>query len=169
MREINLNNNVMAFVDDEDFDRVNKFKWYAKSVGKNKVGFYAARNFHFIKSDGSPTGRTVFMHRFILGVENVSHKDNEIDHKNNNTLDNRKINLRISTRSQNCVNRRNYMSITGFRGVSVRPSGRFAAAIKINQKAKVIGTFDTAELAAKAYDEKAKELFGEFANLNFKS
>lgn len=49
----------------------------------------------------------------------------------------------------------------------MRPSGRFSAYITYNYKCICIGTFDTQEMAAEAYDRKAKELFGAYAKLNF--
>jgi len=63
-------------------------------------------------------------------------------------------------------------SKTGYYGVTtthVSHKKRFIAVIRINNKGKSIGYFDTAIEAAKAYDKKAKELYGENAILNFKT
>lgn len=89
------------------------------------------------------------------------------DHINGDRLDNRRENLREVTLQQNnwnmCLNRNNK---TGFKGVSMR-RGKFRATINLNNKQIHVGDFATAELAAEAYDKKAKELFGDFAKLNF--
>lgn len=78
-------------------------------------------------------------------------------------------NCRWVTPQQNLMNRRVFKkNKTGFKGVSIRPSGKFRAAIAKDKKDYVIGQkFETAEDAARAYDAKAIELFGEFAVLNF--
>ena len=92
-------------------------------------------------------------------------KNTIIDHINGNTLDNRKVNLRIATRQQNNANRI-VKNTLGYRGVRIN-GNRYGAQIKFNGELIWLGTFDTKEEAAIAYDKKAVELFGEFAVLNF--
>jgi hypothetical protein len=92
-----------------------------------------------------------------------------IDHINHNVLDNRSCNLRMCT---NAENRRNSQkpktNTSGYKGVFYRKTKNdFVAGISFNKKTKHIGCFLNAIDAAKAYDKKAKELFGEFACLNF--
>jgi hypothetical protein len=98
----------------------------------------------------------------------------EVDHVNGNPLDNRKENLRVCTHEENGRNRKpNKGKI--FKGVrEIKSVGqkkarhkRFLAAIYFKGKSIPIGYYATEEEAALAYDRKAKELFGEFANLNF--
>lgn len=169
MKHIELSRGLFAIVDDADFEYINQWKWFAKSNGKFKNGFYAARSVHFKNEQGKNSGRTVFMHRVILGIDGVSHKIHEADHVNHNGLDNRKCNLRLADRSKNCSNKRKKENtVTAFKGVSVQKNGRFNAHIKHKQKNISIGSFDTPVQAAMAYDLKAKELFGEFANTNMK-
>lgn len=70
------------------------------------------------------SGRVGYMHRFILGA----HKGQDVDHINNNGLDNRRANLRIGNRSQNMQNRRGANSnnnSTGVRGVHIHYSSNF--------------------------------------------
>jgi len=100
------------------------------------------------------------MHVLILG--RGSHFS---DHRNGNRLDNRRDNLRPATRSQNNANRCGWSS-TGFKGVK-RQGRRFVARLMANKHPIHIGSFDTAEDAAKAHDRAALEHFGEYARLNF--
>lgn len=74
-------------------------------------------------------------------------------------------NVRWATPRQNSANTRSTNS-TGVRGVDLLPSGRFRASICFEGKKKSLGVYDTAKQAGAAYDEKAIELFGEFALTN---
>lgn len=85
-----------------------------------------------------------------------------VDHRNGNTLDNRRENLRWCTNSQNAQNRSDgHKGIAGYRGVTIERN-RFRAKIKVGGQSIHIGYFDTPEEASEAYEKKAKELFGEF-------
>lgn len=91
-----------------------------------------------------------------------------VDHKNHRTLDNRRKNLRKCTWQQNAANKFSPPAPSGFRGVhKLKSNGRFTAHIRHFMSQRHLGTFDTAELAAAAYDRAAVEAFGEFAILNF--
>jgi hypothetical protein len=96
-------------------------------------------------------------------------KGMEIDHINGNGIDNRLINLRIGTHQQNTFNTRITKSHSSkHRGVSWRKEKRkWEAYIEINQVKNHIAFFNSEEGAARAYDAKAREYFGEFAVLNF--
>ena len=105
------------------------------------------------------------MHRVILDTpENL-----QTDHINGNKLDNQKHNLRACTGSQNKANNPNsYGDTSKFRGVSwVSSRKRWYSQTQFKNKNIFIGYFKKEIDAAKAYDNKVKELFGEFSQPNF--
>jgi len=118
-------------------------------------------------------GRAFPAHRLILSriMGRELKRTEHVDHINHNGLDNRRENLRIATPSQNHGNikkqRGVYTSI--YKGVCFesRYKLKWLASIKVGGVQMYIGRYPTEEEAARAYDKKAKELFGEFAYLNF--
>ena len=107
-----------------------------------------------------------YMHRLIMNPpENMV-----VDHiKQSDTLDNRRTNLRVCSYSQNNYNTRGFSkSSSEYKGVC-RLKNYWKAQIGFNGKNINIGVFKSEIEAAKAYDKKARELFGEFAHLNFKT
>lgn len=91
-----------------------------------------------------------------------------IDHRNGNGLDNRRDNLRRATMSQNIANQFPRGGSSKYKGVCrSKRSGGWLAQICVNRKSIYLGRFGTEEEAARAYDVKAKEVWGEFARLNF--
>lgn len=148
---------MVALVDDEDFEALNRFKWCAKSSG---AGLFYAYRATGKRSDGSRVYQ--FMHRLLV------QGDGFVDHINGNGLDNRRDNLRLATSSQNGINRRKALGTTSrYKGVTwSKKDQRWCAQIKRNGKNRFLGSFRSEEEAAKAYDAAARELFGEFAKLN---
>lgn len=162
VKKILLTQGKVAFVDEEDYEKLIKNKWYTE---KNKLGtiYYARRNTKIGNKRIS-----IFMHREILGL---TYSDGKlVDHKNWNGLDNRKENLRIATRNINAWNTKKLYSnnTSGFRGLSkhLRPSG-WQARIRINGKTKSLGYYKNPEDAAFAYDQAALKYRGSNAILNF--
>lgn len=92
-----------------------------------------------------------------------------VDHKNGNTRDNRRNNLRIAQIIDNCRNMKiPAHNSTGYKGVSYdKDRGKFKAYISLMNKTKYIGRYTNPEDAAMAYDKAARKYFGEYACLNF--
>lgn len=159
-REIPLTRGLVAIVDAEDFAALSAHRWFASPGGS---GFYAARN-----EPGPRRAKKgfIYMHRVICETD-APH----IDHKNGDTLDNRRANLRPATCSQNSGNARKHRRGTPtsrFKGVYwQRNRSRWNATIRANGVRRYLGTYIDEERAAEAYDAAARELFGEFARLNF--
>lgn len=147
-----------ALVDDEDYSLLSRFKWTVLD-GKKDHTVYAR----------TKLGRyTILMHHLVMGT-GVS-----IDHKNRVGLDNTKDNLRVANQSENQANAVKRKSMNGkkpsseYKGVCWhKQRGRWTANISKEGKQVYLGLFDSEEEAAKAYDARASELFGEFARLNF--
>jgi len=168
MRTIDLTQNQVALVDDEDFEWVNQWKWYAMWQ-QGTQSFIAARS---IRNSNTKKRRTIRMAREICGLK---YGDKRVsDHKNHDTLDNQRYNLRKCTHQQNLQNHRKNRTYNG-KKCSSRYSGvawhafakKWVVWIENNNKKIYLGLFTSEIEAAKKYDGKAKELFKEFANLNF--
>ncbi len=164
MKEIQLTQGYVALVDDEDYERVSQFKWFA-DLDKNEV-VYAKRQVRLHKRTNSKY-RAQRLHRFILGVTDP--KIN-VDHKDHNGLNCQKENLRRCTSQQNSWNSRKSARkrTSKYKGVSKHTFGKWVANIMDNKKLRYLGIFSQEIDAAKAYDAAAQQVFGEFALLNFK-
>ncbi len=156
MKKIPLTRGMEALVDDEDFDRLNQFKWYAMNA---KGRQYAARHTRGVFPRG-----TVLMHREIAGTPDGS----ETDHINGNGLYNLKSNLRSCSRTENNRNKGcSKRSKSGIKGVHFKKNARtWIAQISVNSKRIHLGCFKCPLLAAIAYDEAALKYHRSFAYLN---
>jgi AP2 domain len=146
----------VALVDDDDYDLVMRYRWYVheqvKRPGRRSLGPYAVVT----------APRLILMHRLITGYART-------DHINHDTLDNRRANLRAATHVQNMRNQRPWVKASSrFKGVTWdRSHSKWRARIWVGDKCHHLGRFTSEEEAARAYDEAARELFGEYAYLNF--
>ena len=164
MEKIKLrHSDLFMIVDMEDFNELSKYKWrLAKIKGVNIPHYYAVRTAKNING----VQCTIFAHRQIMEAK----KGQFVDHADHNTLNNTKNNLRICTCSENQHNLIGYggKKTSKYKGVHLeKVSKKWHAQIKIDGKTQHIGSFVFEIDAAKAYDNKARELFGKFACLNF--
>ena len=158
MKLIPLTKGYFTKVDDDDFKKFAIYRWFSRG---SRNGIRPCR-------DGHNEGKivNVSLYRLIMNAP----KNMQVDHINGDTLDDRKCNLRLCTASQNSQNRsKEKRNTSGFKGVSWdRRNKKWRAMIGHNNKMYYMGLFTDKIDAAKAYDQKAKELHGEFACLNFK-
>jgi len=159
MRKIKLTQGKYALVDDNDYDRLIKRKWFAH---KTKGGLWYVESWKR-KGDRDKT-LVLYMHRTVMryfGRKFV------IDHINNNGLDNRKLNLRKVTVRQNLLNRFGWKNSTSrYRGVGWYPTRKlWMSRISINGKLKTLGYFKKEKEAAMAYKKVALKFNKEFTSL----
>ncbi len=160
MRTIELTQGKVALVDDEDGLELQKYNWHVL-IERKTVQFYAVRNIRI-----GPGKQTLqLMHRAILSAPIGM----EVDHINDDGLDNRRQNLRLCTKAENQRNRRITVDCASrFKGVTINLSrtSPWKARITRDGRRKYLGCFASEEKAALAYNEAATRIFGEFARLN---
>lgn len=139
-------------VDDADLHLVEGIKWYRHSNGY-AVGYIP------VSFRGAADNRLVLMHEHITGVK-------WLDHENGNRLDNRRQNLRPADKFQNARNaatRTCETKTSKFKGVCWhKQHQKWYARIA----GKSLGLYPTEILAATAYNDAARRIFGEFARFN---
>jgi len=157
---IALTKNKVALVDDEDYGWLSQWKWRAE---KKRHYWYAVRTFYFKDC----TKRVIYMHTLIM-AKHFGHFS-QVDHRNHNTLDNRKKELRAIIGRENQWNmiRHTKNASSKYKGVSwSKHAAKWHCQIGYNKKMLHIGYYDNEKDAANAYDDKAREYFGESACLN---
>jgi hypothetical protein len=145
--------NYACLYDKEDQELITRFKWSLHSQG------YAQTTIN---------GKTVLMHRLILGI--VDKSDIEADHIFHNKLDNRRSNIRICTHSENRRNARKLKPTahSQYKGI-YNDLGRWHVQIMKNEKVKNCGRYPSEIIAAKVYDQHAIATFKDYAFVNFQS
>lgn len=154
MKKIKLTKEQYAIVDNEDFEYLNQFRW--SYLDRGKYTGYAIR---------SGRGKTVYMHREIMGT-----KDGELtDHIDGDGLNNRRSNLRIASPAQNQANRRpRKIGSSGVVGVYLSKGKKksWQARYSRDDKWLHIGYFLTKEEAGEAYNKVITKVRGDFAPLS---
>jgi hypothetical protein len=148
MKQIYLTKGMVASIDDDDFEKVNKYSWHCTSHG------YAAARIN---------NKIVYMHRYIMNSQGA-----EIDHIDNDRLNNKKQNLRSCKHIDNIRNSKTPKnSTTGYKGVTfAKWAGLYRAHIIADGNNHSLGYFKDAKEAAISYNKAAIKYFGEFAKLN---
>jgi hypothetical protein len=140
LKTIILTHGLVAMVDDEDYEWLDEFNWYAAKAGNTHYALKAKRNEKGNRS-------TTTMHKEILNTP----KGMVTDHIDGNGLNNCKSNLRIVTNRQNAQNRHCIKS-SKFPGVSwMKQNNKWQAIIQINGEPKHLGLFINETDAYEAY------------------
>lgn len=143
--------NLYAVIDEEDYELVSRYRWYPSD---HSPAIYAC---------SMPTKRgEIRMHRLILNAPDGI----LVDHKNGNTLDNRRCNLRLATHANNAQNGKvQSNNSSGFKGVCA-DGAWWRAEISVDSRRVWLGRYVSSTAAASAYDHAAREYHGEFAKTN---
>jgi hypothetical protein len=144
-----------TIVDDEDYEWLQQWKWHCTEKG-------------YVRRVDCSGGKRllVTMHRLIMDAPD----EMQVDHRDGNTLNNCRSNLRLASNSQNCCNKDGRVGVSGYRGVTnhkASPNKPWYARIKVSGVYIDLGVFADKIEAAKAYDAAAIKYHGEFARLNF--
>lgn len=149
-------NNDIFYFDLEDYELIKDYCW--RKIGGESEHQYIAST----KDNGSP----LLLSRLVTNC--LENKNKVVDHKNHNTLDNRKSNLRITTQSFNGANK-NKMSNnkSGVSGVFYdKERKKWRVEIGLNYKNHYIGRYDLFEDAVKARKDAEEKYFGEYSYEN---
>lgn len=141
-------------LDKADIELLEKYAWRIGAVDGKKE--YAFTNID---------GKTIYMHRLLMNAP----KGMEVDHINADGLNNRRENLRLATRQENCRNTPKQINNASsrFKGVSWnKRAGAWESYITVDRKKITLGRFKDEHDAANAYNRAARKYFGEFAFLN---
>lgn len=154
MKKLLLRSGEHTLVDDDIYEKVNDVKWglYVGASNMRYVGRYSNK-------------QMISLHRLITGAK----KGQIVDHKNGDTLDNRRQNLRICTHQQNMANRKvQKNNISGYKGVGwEEKKNRYKVRVYKDGREFHVGYYLNVIEAAKAFDKATKKLHGEFARTNF--
>lgn len=158
MKQIELTQGKFALVDDEDFEYLNQYKWFA---AKQKYTYYAYRNSPRINGKQ----HKIIMHRVIMKLDS---NDLIVDHKDHDGLNNVKSNLRLCNNSQNGANRIKSVGFSSkYKGVSWHKiKMKWQCKITFSHKRLFLGYFKTEIEAAISYNNAAISHFGKYAHLN---
>lgn len=153
-KAIPLTSGGYAIVDEEDYEKVMQYNWSYSGLA---AGDYIQAFENYQK---------ILLHRYVMGVTD---RKLQVDHIFHLTFDNRKSQLRVCNQQQNSCNTRPQKDRSSkYKGVcKPKSKNKWRAEIYCKGERTYLGYFVKEEEAARVYDEKAKELFGAFAYLNF--
>jgi hypothetical protein len=152
MSIITLPSGHLVSLDEADLQAVSNFIWNLCRVK------------HLLYARATRKYGGIYMHEVILGKQD----NRQIDHVDGNGLNNCRSNLRFASHSQNQCNRHKVRGSSRFKGVCwSNRNKKWRASIRSGDKYFNLGHFTTEEAAALAYDQAARQLFGEFARLNY--
>lgn len=156
------NSDRLCIVDDNTIDpKILSMKWFLQKNG------YVVCTLYLGKIGNKYVTKTIYLHRMIINAK----KGFQVDHIDQNKLNNKSENLRICTNQENTRNTKSRKGSTSkYKGVCWdNETKKWLAQICIGKgKHKNLGRFINEEDAAKAYDAAAKLYHGEFAYLNYK-
>lgn len=160
MIALKLSNGMVVLISNRDLAWARGFRWHC--LRSTDTLFYAGANCRL----AAGVWRLRSMHRLLLGLADPAVK---VDHIDGNGLNNCRWNLRLATNQQNLANAGPMEGGTSrFKGVSWhKRAGRWQAHHYGGGRSRYLGLYYTEEGAALAYDRAARELFGEYARLNF--
>lgn len=154
---------VVALIDEVDAELAQAKWWYREGYAVREVllGHIMGKRIHEIE----------YMHRVVMEnmLDRCLREDEYVDHIDGDRMNNRRSNLRLSTKLQNRLNSRKRGDKTSsqYKGVSWhKHEQKWQARITVNKKVITLGYFTSEKVAALAYNDAAKKHFGEFASLN---
>jgi hypothetical protein len=160
MKKILLTKGEEALVDDYNYSWLMKWRWHF--MPDRDSGGYAVRS---VRIDDKV--KIILMHVEIM--KHAGHlEEGQVDHWDQNKLNNQEQNLRMATHTQQRANTKRYKNNTsGYKGVSFnKQKDKWVSYIRVDRKLKHLGYYDTPEEAAEAHNKEATKQFGEFACLN---
>ena len=157
MKHIPLTTGGVALVSDRDYAYLMRWQW-RRNTGR---GNYAVRD------APRPNRALIFMHK-VVAARKQPPIVGQVDHRNQNKLDNQRSNLRAATSSQNKANEGlRSTNKSGYRGVCWdRRDKTWRACIVVNCRQISLGYYQDKKVAAKAYNQAARKYFGVFAYQN---
>lgn len=150
-----------CLIDLEDLDKFinHKYRWYPNI---NHAGHYICSTIYLGMIDGKFRNKRIYLHRFLINCPHEYH----VDHFNNNTLDNRKNNLRVTENKFNIRHRKskNTNNTSGYRNVSWNKDiNKWVIQLQVDGTNKVLGTFDNLDNAGKFAEEMRKKYYKDYA------
>ena len=159
-----------TLISTSDLEKLINFKYtWSPSYNTFTKSFYA-HTIVYPKQDSGIKNYKISLQDFLMNPDNIS--DVHVDHINHDTLDNRRCNLRVTSRSDNYTNRngRNSNNKSGYRNVFWNNAiSKWSVRLCKNYKQIHIGDFDDVDEAGRVAEEARKKYYGKFAGTNDKS